>query len=88
MPQVGVRELKNRATQIVRDVRETGAEYVITLDGEPVAVLRPCEKLGAERAAAVEQFLIRSREIAERIGAAWTSPLSAAEAVEEQRRTL
>lgn len=41
MPTVGVRELKNNATKIVRAVREDHAEYVVTVDGRPVAVLRP-----------------------------------------------
>ena len=38
MPSVGVRELKNNATRIVRAVREEQAEYVVTVDGRPVAV--------------------------------------------------
>ena len=39
--QIGVRELKNQATRILRAVREEMAEYVITLHGEPIAILRP-----------------------------------------------
>ncbi len=39
--QVGVRELKTKATQIIREVRERQAEYVITYQGRPVGVLRP-----------------------------------------------
>ena len=38
---IGVRELKNQASRIVRAVREEMAEYVITLQGKRVAVLRP-----------------------------------------------
>ncbi|MCP4360466.1 MAG: type II toxin-antitoxin system prevent-host-death family antitoxin [Chloroflexi bacterium] len=38
---IGVRELKNQTSNIVRQVREQAAEYVITLHGQPVAVLRP-----------------------------------------------
>jgi prevent-host-death family protein len=41
MPEIGVRQLKNEASEIIRLVREQNAEYVITLRGEPVAVLRP-----------------------------------------------
>lgn len=42
MPQkIGVRELKNKTSSIVRRVREEAAEYVITLHGQPVAILRP-----------------------------------------------
>ena len=37
MPKIGIRELKEQATAVVRSVREEGAEYVITLRGEPVA---------------------------------------------------
>ena len=41
---VGVRELKNRTTQIVRDVREHLEEYIVTLDGVPVARMIPIEQ--------------------------------------------
>ena len=43
MPDVGVRELKIRASEIVRDVRERRARYVITYRGRPVGVLAPLE---------------------------------------------
>ena len=50
---IGVRELKNHVSRVIRAVREEMAEYVVTLRGEPVAVLRPlprkrhrnCDKL-------------------------------------------
>ena len=38
---IGIRELKNQTSSIVRRVREEAAEYVITHHGQPVAVLRP-----------------------------------------------
>ena len=41
MPRVGIRELKNRTSSILRQVREDRAEYVITRHGRPVAVLLP-----------------------------------------------
>ena len=41
MPRVGVRDLKNKASEILRAVREDGAEYVITYQGRPAAVLLP-----------------------------------------------
>ena len=43
MPRVGVRELKNRASEILRTVREEGAEYIITYQGRPTAVLLPID---------------------------------------------
>jgi prevent-host-death family protein len=44
MPKIGIRELKEQATAVVRRVREEGTEYVITLRGEPVAVILPVER--------------------------------------------
>ena len=41
MPQVGIRELKNEASEIIRAVREERAEYVVTLRGRPVALILP-----------------------------------------------
>ena len=38
---IGVRELKNQTSRFIRAVREDMAEYVVTLRGEPVALLRP-----------------------------------------------
>jgi prevent-host-death family protein len=41
MPQVGIRELKNETSEILRAVREEKAEYVVTHRGKPVAVILP-----------------------------------------------
>ncbi|MBI4728302.1 MAG: type II toxin-antitoxin system Phd/YefM family antitoxin [Acidobacteria bacterium] len=41
MPTIGVRELKQRTTQIARSVREDGARYIVALHGEPFAALVP-----------------------------------------------
>src|SRR5690242_4061207 len=82
---IGVRELKNQASKIVRSVREEMAEYVITVNGEPVAVIRPYtdEDKEAARKAHVEKALAEMKELAEKIGAAWNSPKSAVELVSE-----
>ena len=44
MAQVGVRELKARASEIIRAVRERRARYVITYRGRPVGVLLPLDE--------------------------------------------
>lgn len=69
-PEVGVRELKNKATQLVRSVKD-GAEYVVTVNGTPVAVLRPYtpDDAAADRANSVEDALARLRETAAAISA-------------------
>ena len=41
MSTVGVRELKIKASEIIRSVREEQARYTITHRGKPVAVLLP-----------------------------------------------
>ena len=85
---VGVRELKNQASRIVRAVQEQRAEYVITLRGEPVAVLRPFGDQDARRLqqAEVDKSLSEMKLLAQQIAEAWTSAKSGVELVEEQRR--
>ncbi len=85
---IGVRELKNRASEIVREVHEQEAEFIVTLRGEPVAVIRPLtEKSRRELLQAeVDEDLAEIDRLAEKIARAWRSPKSALELLEEQRR--
>lgn len=85
---VGVRALKNEATQLLRAVREEGAEYIVTYRGEPVAVLRPFTAEDAERLreAEVAARLSSLRALAVEIGGAWQDERSGVEIVEAQRR--
>ncbi len=85
---IGVRELKVQATRIVRAVRETRAEYVITVHGQPAAVIRPytIEDAARERRERVEAHLAEIDALAAEVGGAWASPQSGVELVEEQRR--
>jgi prevent-host-death family protein len=85
---IGVRELKNHASRVIRAVREEMAEYVITLRGEPVAVLRPLTKEEAQqlRQTEIDEALAEMRTMAQEIAAAWTSDKSGVELVVEQRR--
>lgn len=86
--QIGVREFKNQATRILRTVREEMAEYVITLHGEPIAVLRPlmAEEIEALRLAEVEEDVAELKALAQQVAAAWTSPQSGVELISDQRR--
>ncbi len=85
---IGVRELKNRASELVHAVKESEAEYIITLRGEPVAVLRPFaqESEGDLRQAQREEALQKLDALAERIARSWRSPKTALELIEDQRR--
>jgi len=40
---IGVRELREQTTEVLRKVREEKAEYIITYQGRPVAMLLPVD---------------------------------------------
>jgi prevent-host-death family protein len=91
MPRVGVRELKNRTTQIVRDVRENRAEYVVTYRGRPVAVLLPVDEewltqRTIDAATPGEDVRAELEVLREETGQAWQSEKTAVELVSEGRR--
>ena len=44
MPDIGVRELKTRASEIVQHVRAARARYVVTYRGRPVGLLMPLDE--------------------------------------------
>lgn len=96
MPKVGIRELKNETSQIIRAVREEQARYVVTHRGEPVAVIIPVMEArdGANedqplvRARAEQDYWSRLDALAAEIDASWESNQTALELVEEQRREL
>jgi antitoxin (DNA-binding transcriptional repressor) of toxin-antitoxin stability system len=85
---IGVRELKHPACRVIRDVREEMAEYVVTLRGDPVAVLRPLTEEEAQhlRQAEIDEKLAEMRALAQEIAAAWSADKSGVELVAEQRR--
>jgi prevent-host-death family protein len=91
---VGVRELKNQATEIVRQVREERAEFVITYYGRPVAVLLPVDedwlseeaKRAAEAASPGEALEAEMEALRGKIEHSWTSDKTGVELVNEQRR--
>ena len=84
---VGVRELKNRATQILRQVRERRVEFTVTLDNVPVARLIPVSADAVQdRRARRLAALVHIDATAERIAAKWPRGVSAVDAIREQRR--
>jgi antitoxin (DNA-binding transcriptional repressor) of toxin-antitoxin stability system len=72
----------------MRTVREEMAEYVITLQGKPVAVLRPFTQEDTQKLRQIEidEALAEMKTLARQVADAWTSPKSGVELVEEQRR--
>ncbi len=80
MPRIGVRELKNRTSEVLRAVREENAEYIVTYRGRAVARLVAIEE---QRDEDIWAELERLRG---EISAKWSSERSAAEVVSEGRR--
>ncbi len=90
MPEIGVRELKTNASEIIREVRERRARYTVTYRGRPVGLLIPLEEVGSaallatgEPTTAAWDELVR---LGEDIGRGWRSPLTGAELLSEMRR--
>ncbi|MFN8490588.1 MAG: type II toxin-antitoxin system prevent-host-death family antitoxin [Caldilineaceae bacterium] len=94
MHEVGVRELKNEATEILREVREHGIEYIVTYHGKPVALLVPFTeeranlrpKRSAPSLAELEALWAEWDALAEEIDENWQSELSAVEQLSRDRR--
>ena len=90
MPDIGVRELKARASEIIRNVRDGRIRYTITYRGRAVGVLMPLEqpKTGplvddeGSTATAWDELV----RLGEEIGRGWQSPLTSVELLSEMRR--
>ena len=90
MESVGIRELKERTSAIIRRVRETQEEVAITNRGRVVARIVPAvnaqaEELLRQRDAEIWRDL---RRRGKEISAKWPKGVSAVEAIGEQRRDL
>ena len=85
---IGVRELKNQTSRVLRKVREEMAEYVVTLRGEPVAMLRPLTEEEAQRLRQdeLDENIAEMKSLAEEVAASWTSRQTGVELISEQRR--
>ena len=84
---VGVRELKQQASGILRRVREEKESVSITYRGQVVARLIPA---GDDERTRGETLAVWAEidELADEIAAHWPSGVSATEAVQRQRREL
>ena len=82
--EIGIRELKSRASELVRSVKEKGARYVITRRGEPSAIVIP---VGAALPGKYEdRAWKRLSEIGEELSKSWKGDKSAVEVLSENRR--
>ena len=87
MREVGVRELKIRASEIVRRVRERKARYIITYRGRPVATIGPVERLPVPEPTGADASAWHELErLGETIGKGWRSSKTSADLLSESRR--
>lgn len=89
MSEIGVRELKARASEIIRAVRDRQARYLVTYRGKPVGVLLPLSDVERdeldleERRGAVWKELVA---LGQKIGEGWQSEMTGVEILSEMRR--
>lgn len=82
--EIGIRELKSRASEVVRAVKEERARYVITQRGKPAALIIPLDAAPPEKSA--DEVWKRLMKIGEELGKGWQSEKSAVEILSEMRR--
>lgn len=94
MVYVGVRELKNDTSEVIRAVREEQAKYIVTYHGRPVAIILPVDPAqqavdiaaGVTGASDDADYWAEMDALRAEIDAKWRSDKSAVELVAEQRR--
>ena len=87
MREIGVRELKVKASEIMRSVRKRRARYIITYRGRPVGLLSPLENqephgVASGESAAWDELTRLGKEI----GRGWPAGVSSADVLSEMRR--
>lgn len=80
----GCCELKARASEVVRAVKERHASYVITQRGKPVAVLLPLDAVPPQPDP--DEVWARLEALGQEIAQNWQSEKSAVEILSEMRR--
>ena len=92
MSLIGVREMRQQASEVIRRVREEKAEYVITYQGRPVAILLPLNTEQAEQEMvqagkrAILDNWARYELLAEELRQTWPADLSTQDLIDAIRR--
>ncbi len=88
MQAVGIRELKQQTSEILRRTREEGETIDVTYRGRVVARLVPVEEPQPDRGPELAAFWTDLEQLAAEIGARWPAGMTAADAIAEGRREL
>jgi prevent-host-death family protein len=92
MSLIGVRELREQTSEVIRRVREECAEYVVTYQGRPVAAILPLdtEQVEAEMVKAAKSAVAgnweRYEQLAQEIRQAWPADVSTQDVIDAVRR--
>ncbi len=87
MKSVGVRELKQKTTQVLRRVREKKEQIQVTYRGEVVALLVPVPSARRRATLDADEAVWADRDqLAAEIGAHWPKGVTATDAIREDRR--
>ena len=92
MSLIGVRELREQTSEVIRRVRQDRAEYVVTYQGRPVAIILPLDAGRAERemVQASKKAVLggweRYERLAEELRRAWPTDLSTQDVIDSIRR--
>ncbi len=84
MEEIGIRELKARASDVVRAVKEQRARYVITQRGVPVAVIVPMDAVPPAKK--TDEALQKMLELRQKLGKNIRSKKKSVEILSEMRR--
>jgi prevent-host-death family protein len=80
---IGVRHLKERLNEVLREVRQHDEEFIVTVHGRPIAKLVP---VGPGSETNFDEGLWSEMDrLADEIGREWTSTTGAADAVSADR---
>ena len=82
--EIGIRELKTRASEVVRAVKEKRARYIITQYGKPVALMIPLDAEIDQKKS--DEVWTRLEELGKEIAKGWNNEKSAVEILSEMRR--
>jgi prevent-host-death family protein len=82
--EIGIRELKARASELVRAVKEERARYIITQRGKPAALIIPLDAATPEKSG--DQVWDRLVYLGEELSKSWKSDKSPTEILSEIRR--